>query len=283
MFTRRKGRVILVVGTISFCIWLVVSNVQNNSRIKVQSKTIDSLTVELTQSLSNISALQLEIGKKTNLLSVLKKTVEHSESENDSLVLAINEGKAKLAKEIANSNELKKNIASLEDDLVKEKNEKYNAKQFAANIQAKYDNAKSFEPILKDKDSELEAIRRSFAPRVGIFASCIATPDCEALYKIFKPFMPKVCDQQIALIYGNDGKNIREIARKLNCPDLENLYLFIIACGLDPKTASIEDVRDPFRQTIISGDFARIATATFGCDKSTVERAIEVCKHVFKI
>jgi hypothetical protein len=297
---RKKGRIFFGVILAGFLVWLIIINIQNHSRIKALNIKLNSLTIELSQSLSNVSALRADSSKKVQLLTLLRKTVEHAEAANDSLTLAIEAVNARLSNELANVTELKKKIAFLNNELDAQKSVIEKTEQLAANLQNDFNEAtnkaenlsseldierrkvRNIEPELKSQLAEMEHLRRSFAPRIGVYASCINTPDCQELYRAIKPSMPKVCDAQLRMLYSDDGKNLRSISRKLNCPDLENLYLFLISAGLNPKSATIEEVREPFRQTILSGDLSRIARSAFGIDSNTVERAITVAKSVYK-
>ena len=280
----------LTVFTIAAFIALSVVTVRSCSTIKVKDKVINSLKKTVVEKDKTINNYKEENSAQKSRIRIQKKMLDKSEEKNELLSHRNKSLNRRLSEERKKSRILRSENAEVRNALDDEKNKRKSAEsQLAAvniengRLRDKSVAAGEIQLHLATAEANIKSIRYLLAPKLTVFVSGLNHPDAKAVLDKVLPFTPKASNDQINFVWGEAGRHLRSIGRKLNIPDYESLYFYIVNERKNPSVISAGEVKKLLNSVIQSGDFDKIAKTVYNCNAKSVNRIQTVIRQVYKL
>ena len=139
-----------------------------------------------------------------------------------------------------------------------------------------------YQEELQAKADTLDITKKYMAVNLAVCTGGFNEPNSQVVYSSLQNYLNPICEAQSRLIWGPDGKSLRDCAKRLRV-GYEDLYRFIELNQLNPCDVPYNRVKQQISDIIRSGSFQWLATTVFGCDSTAVSHAEYVARDIINI
>jgi hypothetical protein len=240
--------------------------------IDISSKHIEDLTkdsIALSNDIANSNAENERITKEN---VIIKNEYSKRDEQVRRIQAQLKSTENALVKERNKLAEYESQLAALQGELSDERNKRQLAEKQVIIISGKYDSVTQVAIKAERPKKNLDELRRQLSPRISVLVGGLFEPSCESIAKKAKKYLPNITEQEIAKIYGDEGKFLRKSASQNTCSP-EMLFLLAKSLNINPFTFCPLQTKEAMRQIIQSKDFDNWCASLYDCEPEEIKNA----------